>query len=188
MTSAWGGVATESMTAGFFRLRHQRRHGDGQLHGRPGDDRGRRPDQRRRRPSFAPPPFDDGAVQTELDRVVEGCNTTGTIIRFRTQAAIAVGAADARYRMDFGNALGTGAPENPANVYAFYDDFQDGNDAGWTKKGTFAVVNDGGNYIYRYSTGGANWALAYATVPGVSDLDYTAKIRAAANTCSKPRK
>ncbi len=39
------------------------------------------------------------------------------------------------------------------------------------------MVNDGGNYVYRYTGGGANWALSYTNVP-FSDIDYLAKIRA----------
>ena len=122
--------------------------------------------------------FNSG-TEVELDRLVDGCNTTTTQIQFRTQADIAVGATDLRYTLYYGNASAGAAPSSPANVYAFYDDFQDGNADGWTvTKGTWGIVNDSGNYIYRYTDSGAQWPLAYANVP-LSDLDYTARIRAA---------
>jgi hypothetical protein len=123
-----------------------------------------------------------GATEIELDRLVESCNSSGTVVRFRTQADIAAGASDTRYRMYFGNTGGTNPPANPSFVYAFYDDFQDGDSSGWTAKGTWGVVNDGGNYVYRYTGGGANWAISSVALPGMSDLDYVARIRAAATT------
>ena len=87
------------------------------------------------------------------------------------------------YHLYYGNDLAGPAPAVPGNVFAFYDDFQDGDAAGWNAaKGSWAVVDDGGNYIYRYSGGGAIWAISYVTLPETSNLDYLAKIRAAANT------
>ena len=118
----------------------------------------------------------------ELDRLVEGCNTTSTAVTFRTQAGIAVGGTDANYRLHYGQATATNPPANPNNVYAVYDDFQDGDAAGWTTKGTWGVVNESGNYFYRYTGGGANWALAYLPMTDLANLDYVAKIRAATNT------
>ncbi len=123
-----------------------------------------------------------GAPEVEIDRLVSGCNTASTRITFRTQAAIDPGTADTRYIFNFGNPAAVTPPQNPASVYAFYDDFQDGDASGWNaEKGTWTIVNDGGNYIYRYSGGGTGWALSSTTL-AASDIDYLSKIRAVANT------
>ena len=117
-------------------------------------------------------------TENELDRLVTGCGTAATQVQFRTQASIAAGMTDERYTFNYGNAGAASPPQNPANVFYFYDDFQDGDANGWTvTKGTWGMVNDAGNYMYRYTGGGANWPLAYTSVP-LSDLDYTARIRA----------
>jgi hypothetical protein len=121
--------------------------------------------------------FSDTA-EVELDRLISNCNTTSTQVQFRTQASIDSLATDTRYTLNYGDPLAGTPPQNPANVYAIYDDFQDGDANGWTPaKGTWAVFNDAGNYVYRYTDGGANWALTYASLPA-SDIDYLAKIRA----------
>ncbi|MCC6956753.1 MAG: DUF2341 domain-containing protein, partial [Anaerolineales bacterium] len=119
------------------------------------------------------------ASEVEIHRLVTGCNTVNTVVQFRTQAAIDPGATDARYALNYNNPDASNPPANPGSVFAFYDDFQDGNANGWTvSKGTWNVVPDGLNYVYRYTGGGANWPLSYASVP-FSDLDYLSKIRAA---------
>ena len=124
----------------------------------------------------------DGVTESELNRLVEGCNTSSTTVTFRTQAEIGVGGTGVDYRLYYGNAAATDPPEDPNNVYAFFDDFEDGDAAGWSgAKGTWSVVDDGGNYVYRYTNGGANWAVSYVNLPGVSDLEYVAKIRATDN-------
>jgi len=125
----------------------------------------------------------DGGTESELDRLVEGCNTSATTVTFRTQAEVGIGSTDTDYRLYYSNPAAANPPQNPSNVYAFYDDFQDGDAAGWNgADGTWSVVNDGGNYIYRYTTGGANWAISYVALPSLSNLDYVAKIRATSGT------
>ena len=127
--------------------------------------------------------FNDGITETELDRILENCNSTTTNVLFRTQAQIAVGEIDSRYHLNYYNPSAGIPPAAPGNVYTFVDDFQDGNADGWTAaKGTWGVVDDGGNYIYRYTSGGANWAISYFSLPGVSNLEILSKIRAATST------
>ena len=65
-------------------------------------------------------------AETELNRVVEGCNSFATAVTFRTQADIALGGTDMNYNLYFGNAAAANPPSDPGQVYAFYDDFQDG--------------------------------------------------------------
>lgn len=120
---------------------------------------------------------------TELHRLVTDCNTAATLVHFRTSAEIPVGSETLDYQLHYANPTAGVAPSDPAQVYAVYDDFQDGDAAGWNAaKGSWAVVDDGGNFVYRYTGGGANWALSYVAQPGLSDLDYTVRLRAAANT------
>ena len=122
-------------------------------------------------------------AEIELDRLVEGCNTASTTVRFRTQADIPIDGNDHNYHLYYGNDLVGTAPANPRNVFAFYDDFQDGDAAGWNAaKGTWGVVNDGGNFIYRYTGGGAIWAISYPSISGVANLEVLGKMRAAAST------
>ncbi len=117
-----------------------------------------------------------GTTENEIDRLVTGCNTSATRVEFRTQAAIDPETADERYIFNYGNPAAENPPRNPANVYAFYDDFQDGDSVGWSEKGIWDVVADGDNNIYRYTGGGETWALSSTTLPA-SDIDYLAKIR-----------
>jgi peptidoglycan/xylan/chitin deacetylase (PgdA/CDA1 family) len=127
--------------------------------------------------------FDNGSLESELDRIVEGCNTAATLISFRNREIIPIGASDLRYHLYYNNPAAGAPPANPANVYTFYDDFQDGDASNWeTLEGTWGVVDDGGNYVYRYSGGGTNWVLASTPVSNVSNLEMFSQVRAAANT------
>jgi hypothetical protein len=127
--------------------------------------------------------YNDGSTETELDRLVEGCNSASTTVRFRTRAQIAVAGWDAGYRLYFNNPSASSPPAGPGNVYAFYDDFQDGNADGWNAaKGTWGVVDDGGDYVYRYSGGGANWAISYIPLANAANLEILSQIRASATT------
>jgi hypothetical protein len=127
--------------------------------------------------------FEDGVTEVELDRLVEGCNSASTTITFQTQAEIATAGSDPRYRLHYGNPAAANPPQEPAAVYSFYDDFEDGDAAAWSAvKGTWAVVDDGGNYVYRYTGDGATWALSHVTLSGLSDLDYVARMRADTTT------
>ena len=127
--------------------------------------------------------YNDGSNENEIDRLVQGCNTASTTVLFRTQTLIAVGASDTGYHLNYNNPSAGAPPAAPGNVYAFYDDFQDGNADGWNAaKGAWGVVDDGGNFIYRYTGGGAIWAISYPPVSGVANLEVLGKIRAAAST------
>ena len=122
--------------------------------------------------------YEHASVDTELDRLVDQCNNTSTTVQFQTQADIPASGLDTEYWLHYDNPSAGAAPANPGNVYAFYDDFQDGNANGWNDvKGSWSVQSETGNYFYRYTGGGATWALSYLPLPGVSDLDYRAKIR-----------
>lgn len=98
-----------------------------------------------------------------------------------TQAAIDPNMTDSRYTFNYGDADAVNPPQNPVNVYAFYDNFQDGNADGWTvADGTWVMGSEGPNSFYRYTGGGTGWAITQATLPA-SNIDYLAKIRGTAS-------
>ncbi len=122
-------------------------------------------------------------VEEELDRLVIGCNSTTTQVVFRTQAAIPGEDSDSDYHLYYNNPDAENPPMNPNNIYAFYDDFEDGEASHWTiEDGTWGIVQDNGNRIYRYTGGGTNWAIAQRSLSGVADLEIIGDVRAAANT------
>jgi peptidoglycan/xylan/chitin deacetylase (PgdA/CDA1 family) len=114
----------------------------------------------------------------ELDRMVERCDSASTAVTFRTQASIGIGALDTSYRLHYGNPAPGAPPVNAANIYAYVEDFQSGAANGWVTKGTWGIVTEGSNNFYRYTSGGAAWASAFQPLAGVSDLDYSARLRA----------
>ncbi|HWQ84093.1 MAG TPA: Ig-like domain-containing protein, partial [Anaerolineales bacterium] len=125
----------------------------------------------------------DGVNEFELDRVVEGCNTPTTTLSFRNREIVAIGGTDLGYHVYYNNPGAGAPPASPFNVYTFYDDFQDGSAAEWiAADGTWGVFDDGGNFVYRYTGGGTNWALAYTPVSGVNNLELFSQVRAAADT------
>ena len=75
----------------------------------------------------------DGGGWQERDRVIERCNTVQTSVWFALGADIAASASDDNYYLYYGNA-GVGAgPQAGAQVFAAYDDFEDGVlDAAWS--------------------------------------------------------
>lgn len=75
--------------------------------------------------------YDNGTLESELDRIVEGCNTTATLISFRNREIIDIGASDLGYHLYYNNLSAGAPPAEPANVYTFYDDFQDGDASNW---------------------------------------------------------
>ncbi len=71
----------------------------------------------------------DGAAWVELDRRLDdqsNWNSATTTIWFRTQADILAGASDDDYYIYYGNSSAGAPPANWANVFLFYDDFEDG--------------------------------------------------------------
>ena len=71
----------------------------------------------------------NGSGWIELDRRLDdqsAWNTATTQIWFRTQAAIGVAATDDNYYLYYGNSGAGTPPTNWANVFLFYDDFNDG--------------------------------------------------------------
>ena len=108
----------------------------------------------------------------QLDRIVSGLGTTEASISFSIQAPISANSTnDFSYHLVFGSKTAGPAMHNPEKVYAFYDDFTDGNLGNrWRKNwGDWTVKNgrllgktdqtpssDNGE-IGIYVTKGMNW-------------------------------
>ena len=84
--------------------------------------------------------YDDGATEVELDRLVEGCNSSSTTVTFRTQAEIGVGRdaflGDGAYVLGYGDVEIRGA-DVPGEV---------GQGAGHAPGG-LGVAEDGGRLV-----------------------------------------
>ncbi|MDH5779482.1 MAG: DUF2341 domain-containing protein [Candidatus Bathyarchaeota archaeon] len=72
----------------------------------------------------------------ELDRNVMDMNTSSTAVWFKTQADISASGSDNDYYMYYGNPSAGTPPANKSNVYASWDDFNDGDYDGWTPVGS----------------------------------------------------
>ncbi len=71
----------------------------------------------------------NGSGWVELDRVLDdqsAWNNAATQIWFRTQAGIGASSTDDNYYLYYGNGSAGTPPTNWANVFLFYDDFNDG--------------------------------------------------------------
>ncbi|NJL43747.1 MAG: DUF2341 domain-containing protein [Nitrosarchaeum sp.] len=93
--------------------------------------------------------FFDGSSASEIDRVNgSACNASDTQVWFSLQELIPGGGSSERYYLYYGNPSAGAPPDNRSEVFLFYDDFQDGDAAGWTALGGTWSVADG---AYRQS-------------------------------------
>ncbi|MFQ5922424.1 MAG: hypothetical protein ACE5M4_06235, partial [Anaerolineales bacterium] len=77
----------------------------------------------------------NGVGWTEIDRVLDPASSwdsASTTISFATQAAISSASSDQTYFIYYGNALAGSPPASTANVYDFWDDFNDNDITDWT--------------------------------------------------------
>lgn len=76
----------------------------------------------------------NGLSFQELDRMLEpgsSWNSTTTTVWFKTQAGISASGSDSDYALYYGNSTAGSPPENPANVFYFYDGFESDNFNAW---------------------------------------------------------
>ena len=86
--------------------------------------------------------FFDGIAQTELDRLVEDCNTDHTRVWFSLQRLIGAGGHDDRYYLYYGNASAGLPPSDGMHVFLFYEDWEQGT-SHWTNAGGLDPANTG---------------------------------------------
>ena len=94
-----------------------------------------------------------GGAPLELDRVADTAfNGSATEIWFKSQASIPASGQDNSYYIYYGNPAASAPPENPTNVFALYDGFDDTtvNTTLWTQAGS---VSESGGWA-RLSSGG----------------------------------
>ena len=86
----------------------------------------------------------NGTDNIELDRINEtACNADATEIWFKLQENISASGWNGSYYMYYGYSSAASPPTNRSKVYLFWDDFEDGNEDGWTEhNGAWNVVNN----------------------------------------------
>ncbi len=107
----------------------------------------------------------NGTGNQELDRVNEtDCDSADTQIWFGLEEGIQSGGYDDSYYVYYGNPDAGSPPANRSKVYLFWDDFDDGNDYGWTEYNGNWYVVDGTYYqgadttsYMRTSAGDSGW-------------------------------
>ena len=67
--------------------------------------------------------YKSGSSWVELDREVDGMNTSSTQVWFKTQASIPANGSDNNYYVYYGNPNAGNPPSNKSNIYLWFDDF-----------------------------------------------------------------
>jgi len=107
--------------------------------------------------------YNDSGSWVELNRVNgTAFNTYKTHIWFMTKKSIAANSYDANYWIYYGNPSVSDPPNNPKQVFLFFDDFNDENYWGWnitsgiwtvpeypTSSGNYVVHGDNNDYLYK---------------------------------------
>ncbi len=83
-----------------------------------------------------------GVANTELDRVVEDCNTDHTRVWFALQRPIGPSGLDDSYYLYYGNPSAGAPPANGMNVFLFFEDWEQ-TTTHWTNAGGLDSVNMG---------------------------------------------
>ena len=84
----------------------------------------------------------DGLSNTELDRVIENCGTDHTEVWFALPRAVSPSGQDNGFYLYYGNSSAGTPPANAANVFLFYEDWEQGA-AHWTSAGGLDPANTG---------------------------------------------
>ncbi|MBI5361379.1 MAG: DUF2341 domain-containing protein, partial [Planctomycetes bacterium] len=99
---------------------------------------------------------------------------------FKTQSAINASSTSElsvqhSYYMYYNNATANSAIENRGNVYALFDDFEDGDQSGWTNNaGTWT---ESGGMRHQTDTTGAVYKYSYKTLTGLSNYLVSAQFK-----------
>jgi hypothetical protein len=86
--------------------------------------------------------YGDGSTCREIDRVLDvfqdanGWNGDNTTIYFKSQSAVSATSSDDQYFMYWGNTAPAAVLEDPGYVFAFWDGFESGDLASWSKTTT----------------------------------------------------
>jgi hypothetical protein len=100
--------------------------------------------------------YESGISSAELDREVDGVNTSTTQVWFETQASIPANSSDSSYYVYYGNPNAGNPPANERNVYLWFDNFNRPNEPDITKE-----------FAYQVETGGGTWSIQNGTLMNV---------------------
>jgi hypothetical protein len=100
--------------------------------------------------------YDSGSSSVELDREVDGVNTSSTQVWFETQASIPANSSNNNYYIYYGNPNSGSPPTNQSRIYVWFDDFNRANEPDVTSE-----------MSYRVKTGGGTWSIESGTLKNV---------------------
>jgi hypothetical protein len=86
--------------------------------------------------------YEPVSTPTEIDRVVENCNSSQTIVWFALQRPVVASGTDLAYTLYYGNTAASAPPANGMNVFIFFEDWEQGA-AHWTNAGGLDTGNTG---------------------------------------------
>ena len=121
-----------------------------------------------------------GNITPDIDYWIEEWNENGTSkIWINVPSVPASG--DTTVYLYYGNSSASSESDG-FNTFEIFDDFEDGNDNGWTvSAGTWNVVSESDNYVYQTTTGSSN-STSYINSPTFSDLIYEADVNTVSTT------
>ena len=90
--------------------------------------------------------YESGNSRVELDREVDGMNTSSTQVWFRTQASIPASGSDSDYYVYYGNPNAGNPPANKSNIYLWFDDFNRADEPDITSEAAYQVKTGGGTW------------------------------------------
>jgi len=100
--------------------------------------------------------YDSGSNWVELDREVDGMNTSSTQVWFMTQASILANSSNNNYYIYYGNPNSGSPPANQSHIYLWFDEFDRANELDVTSEPS-----------YRVKTGGGTWSIENGTLKNV---------------------
>jgi nitrogen fixation-related uncharacterized protein len=100
--------------------------------------------------------YDSGSSWVELDREVDGMNTSSTQVWFKTQASIPANSSNNNYYIYYGNPNSGIPPANQSRIYLWFDDFNRANEPDVTSETSYGV-----------KTGGGTWSIENGTLKNV---------------------
>ncbi len=130
--------------------------------------------------------YKSGSSWVELDREVDGMNTSSTQVWFKTQAAIPANGSDDNYYVYYGNPSAGNPPANKSDIYMWFDDFNRTDKADITTETAYQVKTGGGTWSIENGTlknagasGDPNKLIITALGNLTADVDMLVKINVA---------
>jgi hypothetical protein len=100
--------------------------------------------------------YQSGSSWVELDREVDGMDTSSTQVWFKSQASIPANGSDSNYYVYYGNPSAGTPPANESKVYLWFDDFNRADKSDITTEAAYQV-----------KTGVGTWSIENGTLKNV---------------------